>query len=120
MTVHDQAVRQAAGETAQRVAALNMQLARERVITDEIAEAAMTLIASFSEADKKAWLASFLEWGESAVRALPDVERAVARRAEGMQARNDLRSALSRLDEALGFIAMGREAFEREPNYNYT
>jgi hypothetical protein len=95
------------GDAAQHIAELNLRLAREREISAETAAAVEEIVRSISETDAEPWLRISHELATHALRAVIDAQRAVARREEGLPARNELRSALGRLSQALGLIAEG-------------
>ena len=95
------------GDAARHIAELNMRLAREREIPAETAAAVQEIVDSISESDAQPWLRISQELATHALRAVIDAQRAVARRDEGLPARNELRSALGRLSQALGLIAEG-------------
>jgi hypothetical protein len=94
-------------DAARRIAALNMELAREREIPDQIVAAVDEIVSSISETDTGQWLTISQELETHVLTAVIDAQRALIRRHEGLAARNGLRSALGRLSQALGLIAEG-------------
>jgi hypothetical protein len=94
-------------EAARRVAALNMELAREREIPDRIAAAVDDIVSSMSETGTEQWLTISPELAMHVLRSIIDAQQALIRPDEGLAPRNALRSALGRLSQALGLIAEG-------------
>ena len=92
------------GEAGRHIAALNMDLALEREITAAVAAAVDEIVGSVSDTDWQRWLRISQDLETHALTAVIDAQRAVSRRQEGLSARNDLRSALGRLAQALTLI----------------
>jgi hypothetical protein len=95
-------------QLGRRVAALNMDLARERAIPDHVASAVDEIVGAISEVDGEEWLAMPQDLATHVLAAVIDAQRAIILRDRGLPARNSLRSALGRLSQALGLIAEGR------------
>jgi hypothetical protein len=94
-------------DAARRIAAMNMQLAREREIPEQVAAAVDEIVDSISDTERERWLTISQELATYVLTAVIDAQQAIARRHEGLAARNRLRSALGRLSQALNLIAEG-------------